>query len=97
MRKKSQALGRSPLHKKLHALFDNVLGYLLVFAYGFIPTAPFTLRGVGNGEPLSWIMLLGGLFFALMFGLGVEMTFAFFLTYRRIEKDIGRPLRPIVK
>ncbi len=87
----------SPFYKKIQFLLNEALGYFLVFIYGFFPTAPFTLRGIGHGRPLTFVMLLGALFFAVMFGLGAELSFSYFLALRRIEKEIGRPLRPIVK
>ncbi|MCK4870522.1 MAG: hypothetical protein KAS93_05365 [Gammaproteobacteria bacterium] len=87
----------SPFYKKIHFLLDEALGYFLVFIYGFFPTAPFTLRGIGHGRPLTFVMLLGALFFVVMFGLGAELYFSYFLAFRRIEKEIGQSLRPIVK
>lgn len=90
------ATGKLLTNKKWRVFVDKILGYLLIFAYGFVSFAPYTLRGAaGHGEPLSWVMLLGGLLLALLAGLGVEMFFALFLAFRRIEKQVTSPLRPI--
>ncbi|MCK4870906.1 MAG: hypothetical protein KAS93_07340 [Gammaproteobacteria bacterium] len=87
--------GKLLTNKKSRTMADRMLGCLLIFAYGFVPFAPYTLRGIGHGEPLSWVMLLGALLLALLAGLGVEMFFALFLAFRRIEKQVGCPLMPI--
>ncbi len=77
---------------KINARF---LPWLLLIAYYFIPISPFALRGVGHGEPMSYIMLMSGLFLAWAFGMGAQRTFALFRVYRQIEKEIGGSLHPV--
>ncbi len=76
---------------------DEILSWLLLIAFYFVPVSPYVLRGVGNGKPLSYIMLMGALFFVWIYGMGAQRFYAYFRVYHQVEKELGEPLQPILE
>ena len=96
-KKKIKNNGQQKKSSFLGKMRDDFLSWLLLIAYYFIPVSPYVLRGVGHGEPLSYILLMGGLFFAWGFGMLAQRYYALFRVYHQIEKELGEPLQPILE
>ncbi len=81
----------------LGCIRDKILSWILLIAFYFVPVSPYVLRGVGHGKPLSYILLVIGLFFTWIFGMGAQRFYAYFRVCNQVEKEIGEPLKPILE
>ncbi len=95
--KKSKNNAQQRKQSFLGYIKDEILSWLLLIAYYFVPVSPYVLRGVGHGEPFSYIALMGGLFFAWGFGMCAQRFYAYFRVYHQVEKELGESLKPILE